>query len=1032
MTTRNTTTILALAWCVLAAQAWAEEATAKLTLEDKNDKTMRGFAQFADPNATLDNLYVEKKTSDPNDVVKPKGVKVRQGHKNSIIFILAGTKSPEDPNKYHVAYIVKREGKSLYEVYGEFSFRGWGPNVPQPEVKDWQADYSSGNGADRRIIAFVNDSVDINVAKTEAFTNDDYLTVKLTGWTWQDANNATEKYTVTLTDANTDPDDTGQVEFFSSNQTMGWISTDEFCDIRYVRIRGRVDGLTKIKATASPALPTAYAPAYIGDIEIIDGYRFLTIGSNKACIVTNPAAEETTLGYKYLYFPAECSLNNEESTNCAVIKVASGIPVESDPDEEDPQDPEPLVGVYLDNGTTLTRCMPVSRAARDKWDMFSHAYGDWNWTGCIAAINAYEGKFGGNGSVTQTSIRSSIVAAIHDANGIDANQYWLSPPITAASTTPMKFVLAVRYGRPANEGNGGTHPTQVNATNPDPMNSKGEDQVRTPAIAATTTAEARLPLSVTQVAPTSDDGVKQYEKYEAVITLDPQYFCQERGTTGRGLPYGERFNAYDCDGLGNRIQVDATFKSGATTCKVPCFPFKGSLSGDWTWRVRFAPPTEGVWALSARAVTWHKSLSHNDCYDDRQNTVPGHDYSMYHYWGYNDTVDPLYTGTGTANYHNESTSKFKVEDANLPIPLCRFKAVADTTALQPLTAPESGQSPFYFRSGDTPVFLSGVSWSYSTANYGTRIQSLKDNGLNFNSLWFAPWDTMLAHESSDANGTEVWFSGLSNANTISKLPETEKGWTAYKYFDQGRAKHMDDMIKAHLDANMYVSLTIWPHPSLGEEGHQWHNGCWDRNPTEYPGAETRNGMSKIVTGLTVSQFITTTGKPWKAQKNLYRYIVARYGWSPNVAAWGTVAETEGVGSADDWWGTYPTGPRAWHNAVVKVIREDSSPTAVVAPPLDYRKRPISGWATHTAEYPQDNTYNIPYTRGERSAANDHGCFTAKAPAGGYTQATNVWAFDSYPWIYVKRSGVENPYRSITNAKSFPKWIVTLQPSATHT
>ncbi len=98
-----------------------------------------------------------------------------------------------------------------------------------------------------------------------------------------------------------------------------------------------------------------------------------------------------------------------------------------------------------------------------------------------------------------------------------------------------------------------------------------------------------------------------------------------------------------------------------------------------------------------------------------------------------------------------------------------------------------------------------------------------------------------------------------------------------------------DLIVADAQAKgVHLIFTIWDHPSLRDREHAWGPGNW-----------ARNGFNQI----TDVQGFFTDEESWAWQENLYRYMIARWGYSPAIGMWQTVSEingTEAYDNTDDW------------------------------------------------------------------------------------------------------------------------------------
>ena len=114
----------------------------------------------------------------------------------------------------------------------------------------------------------------------------------------------------------------------------------------------------------------------------------------------------------------------------------------------------------------------------------------------------------------------------------------------------------------------------------------------------------------------------------------------------------------------------------------------------------------------------------------------------------------------------------------------------------------------------------------------------------------------------------------------------------YSQYSSANMDVMDIVLRDAQKKNMLVIFTIWDHPELRDSTHAWGPGNWPMN-----------GFSKLGD---INSFFTSD-EAWAWQENLYRYMIARWGYSPSIAMWQTVSEINGTNSYDQ------TNP--WHEKV---------------------------------------------------------------------------------------------------------------------
>lgn len=92
---------------------------------------------------------------------------------------------------------------------------------------------------------------------------------------------------------------------------------------------------------------------------------------------------------------------------------------------------------------------------------------------------------------------------------------------------------------------------------------------------------------------------------------------------------------------------------------------------------------------------------------------------------------------------------------------------------------------------------------------------------------------------------------------------------------------------------IYLIFTIWDHPQLRDNTHAWGTGNWQNN----------NGFRNLGD---INTFFTDA-EAWAWQENLYRYLIARWGYSPAIGMWQLVSEINGTNAYEH--------TDAWHDKV---------------------------------------------------------------------------------------------------------------------
>jgi hypothetical protein len=105
----------------------------------------------------------------------------------------------------------------------------------------------------------------------------------------------------------------------------------------------------------------------------------------------------------------------------------------------------------------------------------------------------------------------------------------------------------------------------------------------------------------------------------------------------------------------------------------------------------------------------------------------------------------------------------------------------------------------------------------------------------------------------------------------------------YEKYNPGNVGLIDVVIRDAEKEGIFIVFTIWDHPNLRDDTHEWDTGNWNAN-----------GFNKLVD---LPEFFTDA-EAWAWQENLYRYIIARWGYSPAIAMWMTVSEINGTNAYD--------------------------------------------------------------------------------------------------------------------------------------
>jgi hypothetical protein len=144
--------------------------------------------------------------------------------------------------------------------------------------------------------------------------------------------------------------------------------------------------------------------------------------------------------------------------------------------------------------------------------------------------------------------------------------------------------------------------------------------------------------------------------------------------------------------------------------------------------------------------------------------------------------------------------------------------------------------------------------------------------------WFAAWDTMLT---------------VKPANPMDKWREK----SSYDTYEQGRAAEVDRTIELAEKYDVKLVMTIWPHDSIRDfNHHKWRiNGSWAKAyDTKFSEPEWYINAFSELDNPPMNQKFFYDPVYFEYQERLYRYIIARWGYSEAVGTWALVSELFGT------------------------------------------------------------------------------------------------------------------------------------------
>ncbi|MFM2090897.1 MAG: hypothetical protein RLZZ127_1386, partial [Planctomycetota bacterium] len=130
----------------------------------------------------------------------------------------------------------------------------------------------------------------------------------------------------------------------------------------------------------------------------------------------------------------------------------------------------------------------------------------------------------------------------------------------------------------------------------------------------------------------------------------------------------------------------------------------------------------------------------------------------------------------------------------------------------------------------------------------------------------------------------------------------EGGYGGIGMYQQAPCVYLDGVIDRAEAAGVRLIPSLWAHDQLRDTGHPWGTGSWSNQA--YASICSASAFVVMESGGVVTP-------QWRRQRNLYRYLCARYAASPAIAAWVGVVEIEGTNA----WRSDATATGRWCEAV---------------------------------------------------------------------------------------------------------------------
>ena len=181
---------------------------------------------------------------------------------------------------------------------------------------------------------------------------------------------------------------------------------------------------------------------------------------------------------------------------------------------------------------------------------------------------------------------------------------------------------------------------------------------------------------------------------------------------------------------------------------------------------------------------------------------------------------------------------------------------------------------------DTPFYGVGAYYPWNVENDADGLGILAQSGGNLFGYWNGNYD---------------------NTGNSGGIHQIESARTGIGYYDQDKCARIDEILSWAEQRNLEMMFALWPHDVLDE--NTWGYQGW-----------LQNAFKEIVSA---KQFYSDS-LSWEYQKKLYRYIIARWGYSRSMGIWEFVNEINGT---DGWYTGNESAVIAWVQKVQDYFKD---------------------------------------------------------------------------------------------------------------
>ncbi|NRA37641.1 MAG: hypothetical protein HRU15_05835 [Planctomycetes bacterium] len=364
--------------------------------------------------------------------------------------------------------------------------------------------------------------------------------------------------------------------------------------------------------------------------------------------------------------------------------------------------------------------------------------------------------------------------------------------------------------------------------------------------------------------PTLEIKIFQVQDYQLV--LEPTW----------QLPSQQLHDAYDADRNQQFIRILCIFHHQQTSLAIPAFAMKKTAHSPWTWHVRWTPTHSGQWTLDLQCDLQTSAMEEAVHYVEKN--IQRIDVIS------NNTTE---TAKGFLTYPGASANQRY------------FQITAD-----------HGQRQSEFLYGNCRAWMVTANkekkGTWQAEEWADRslelLPTLREGGFNVLNTWFAPWEYQIIH----CDQAEYWR----NKDDSWQRHEINEQWSAYQYYDQGRARSFDRLLQdcegQKREDRIYLLLAPLPHVSFQQKAHPWGGeGCWSPQDDPNQRPEKCNGFSQAPGQKDFWDFFKADPAAelddWRSQlfdhqANYFRYVMARWGSSPSIGLWEIFDEIDAIGN----------------------------------------------------------------------------------------------------------------------------------------